>query len=442
MTRSTPSPWPYFSGLTPALLLVMILSVFLSGCSHEEISPQSIAQDVEEAAEEIADTHERGLKVATALAEATGVSLSPLAGVCIIAVFDYFGGDSGQKPWYASLWFLVPALALLLMVAFKDTLGELFGPLKKPLDMLDEFLHMGAGVLAALIVVPEIAAAVRSVMPDPATTEAAAETALSLAKSAAGASGPDWSLILDVGVYSLAGFVALLAFGVMWLLSNAVNVLTIILPAPFVGLLLKSIRLGTAGLLAGATLIHPVLGVALSAVIFLVAWKVCGWSFRLLVMGWVFSFEFLTLRWKRYSLLGQSQVWAFAARKLGKRTPKRTMGVLLKRGGKLEFLYRPWLVLGSRRLILDANPGDLHAAKAHIHPSILALTPQDKYERLFNLPPRYKTHEEHVASMLGLPRDILDISLLKKLGDAGRRIRDSLRGEARDALDRDSTGPA
>ena len=414
------------------LSLVMILSLSLAGCGRSRPDGQDLAQVAGEAvnaAQDLAQTQEQGRRVATAIAEATGVSLSPLVGMCVIAVADYFNADEGQGPWYASLWFLAPAVLILLLVTFKDTLGEFFGPLKKPLDMLDELLHLAAGILAAVIVIPEIAAAVRAAVPEPGLGEAARQggAALGLASRA----DVNWSLVLDTAVYALAGFLALLAYGAVWLLSNAVNVLTILLPAPFVGLLLKCLRLGTAGVLLVATLIHPVLGLAVAAVVILTAWKLCGWSFRLLVMGLVFSWDFLSLRWKRFSPLGQHLIRAFAARKLGRRTPRRSYGVLLKREGKVEFLYRPWLVLATRRLILNAPPGDLCAAKAHLNPSILAPAPDDRLEKLFNLPPRYKTHEGHVASTLGLPRDIRDISLLKKLGDAGRSIRGAFRSEAR-----------
>ena len=174
-----------------------------------------------------------GVELANAISVITGAAISPLLGVSAVGAWKYFHAATPQErarlPWFAQRWFWIPAFVLVTACFLKDTLG-LAAPrlLKKPLDVADTIGHKINGLIAAGAFVPLIAAVFQSAAPDaalPGSTGFLAAVDLS------------W---LGNGILVP---VAMLAFFIVFLASNAINVLILLSPFAIVDAALKGFRL-------------------------------------------------------------------------------------------------------------------------------------------------------------------------------------------------------
>ncbi|MCS7048142.1 MAG: hypothetical protein NZ483_02445, partial [Verrucomicrobiae bacterium] len=148
----------------------------------------------------------------------------------------------------------------------------------------------------------------------------------------------------------------------------------------------------------------------LSLLVVLIAALVAGWTFRVMVFGAVFTWDFVTRRRKRFRP-APDRNWMFTARRIGS-APIRSYGQLQRmEDGRLVFHYRPWLVLPERTVELPA--GRYVIGRGLIYPTLLHIEGQ-KSRAIFALPPRYRGHEETVAHIYGI-QEIRDVGLLKGL---------------------------
>ena len=189
-------------------------------------------------------------------------------------------------------------------------------------------------------------------------------------------------------------------FGVVWLASHAINVLILLSPWGGVDAALKGVRTGLLGLVTATAWIDPVTGVTLSLVIVLFAWLIAGWSFRLLVFGWVFCWDTFTFRSRRYQVLADGNR-VFLARKVAG-VPARTYGRLQHEGeGRLVLRFKPWLVLPERTV--EVPQAGLVVGRGVFYSEVLGHDEAaDKARTLLLLPPRYLGHEELFARTYGI----------------------------------------
>ena len=328
-----------------------------------------------------------GTELAHAISEITGVAISPLLGVSAVGVWKYYHAppqQRGRLPWFAQPWFWIPALVLVAACLLKDTFG-IAAPrlLKKPLDVADALAHKISGLIATGAFVPLIVA----VLPRPQPEAAALGSNGFLA-----AIDPSW-----VG-HSILVPVAMLAFFIVFMASNAINVLILLSPFGVLDAALKGFRGLVLATVAGTAFLNPWLGAVWALVIIGIAYFIAGWSFRLSCFGWVFVWDFVTLRRRRF-LPGQSANRMFLAREISK-VPIRTYGTLRRDGkGGLALKYRPWLVLPERSLTL---PGGQYAiARGLFYSQIVKLEGQGLTAAML-LPPRYRGHEEQLVALYGL----------------------------------------
>jgi hypothetical protein len=143
---------------------------------------------------------------------------------------------------------------------------------------------------------------------------------------------------------------------------------------------------------------HPWFGAIWSLVIIVFSYFIAGWSFRLSHLGFVFVWDFIALRRRRFQP-GQSANWMFLARQINK-VPARSYGKLLRdEKGSLVLKYRPWLVLPERVLVLPE--GRYAIGKGLFYSQIMKENGQGLTAAML-LPPRYRGHEEDLVSIYGL----------------------------------------
>ncbi|MDP3068935.1 MAG: hypothetical protein Q8N18_01545 [Opitutaceae bacterium] len=330
--------------------------------------------------------------IATAISTVTGIAISPLLGTAGFGIYKWAtakdDAERAKLPWFAQWTFFVPALLIVGICAFKDTLGTIVPPgLKKPLDVLETLENKFSGLVAAGAVIPLTMETVTGVLFGGKTSAVLPELATgSVATIHLAAFEPSSLLNILTVPFGVA------VFCVVWLASHAINVLILISPWGAIDAALKGARTALLGLITLTANLDPWISAGLSLVVIVIAWLVAGWAFRLTVFGWIFSWEFVTRRCNRFTP-AENENAMFAGDDLPA-VPIRTYGRLVKKaGGGLEFAYRPWLVLAPRTAPVPGEGRALAVGRGAFFSDVL-----DAEDRtLFTLPPRYRGHEEALA---------------------------------------------
>jgi hypothetical protein len=328
----------------------------------------------------------------------TGVAISPLMGVGAVGAWEYFHAHTPEQKaklhWFANPFFWVPALLLVVACFVKDTAGTALPMvLKKPFDVAETIEHKISGLVATGAFVP-IAAAIFS-------AHSGDNHGTSL--SAAGFAAIDLSPLYN----ALMVPVAMAAFFIVFVASNAINVLILLSPFPPFDALLKLFRTSIIASVAVSSWMNPWMGAAWALVIIFFCWLIAGWSFRLSHFGLSFIWDFVTARSNRFKPDPTANKM-FLGRKI-KKVPTRTYGRLSGgENGTLIFTYRPWLVLAKCSMTL---PEARYAAgKGFFYSEILQLD-GDQAKIALLLPPRYRGHEYELVAIYGLT-DVRDTGLL------------------------------
>jgi hypothetical protein len=337
-----------------------------------------------------------GVGIAQTLTTLTGVAISPLLGVSAVGCYQYCKATTDEEraklPWFASPLFWVPAFLLLAACFLKDTAGTaLPAPAKKPFDALETIEHKISGLVATGAFVPIMVSMIHE------ANSTGGQPTLSLsALGFAAISMPNW--LYDVMVTPVAMFL----FFIVFLASNAINILILLSPFTMIDAALKTFRatvlasvVGTGAI--GAWTGHPWIGALWSLVIIVISYFIAGWSFRLSHLGLVFVWKFFTGgRYRFHPDPKENNL--FLGRKIEK-VPTRTYGKLLRNEkGELLFHFRPWLVLPQRTLVLPS--GTYEAGRGLFYSEILRI--EGNYARtVFLLPPHYCGHEEEIARIYG-----------------------------------------
>jgi hypothetical protein len=335
-----------------------------------------------------------GLELAAVLTQVTGIAISPLLGVAAVGAYKYFQADTPEEhaklPWYAQVTFWLPALILVAVCACKDSIAAALPPgLKKPVDAAEVLENKLSGLVAAGAVIPDLV--------DTASKFLAHTSALDHHATLAGGFG-----LVQLGAFDLSWVLNLLMvplavamYGIVWVVGHAINVLILLSPWGGLDTALKAMRTGVLSLVVATAYIDPVVGATLSAVIVLGSYFVAGWAFRLMVYGSEFSWDFFTLRHRRFAVLADGNK-LFTAREIAG-APLRTYGRLYQEaGGRLTFRFRPWLVLPER--VIEIPREGLVVGRGVFSSEVLGYDKlADKNATLLLLPPRYLGHEELFA---------------------------------------------
>jgi hypothetical protein len=338
-----------------------------------------------------------GVGIAQTLTTITGVAISPLLGVSTVGCYQYCKAQTDEEraklPWFASPLFWMPAFLLLAACFIKDTAGTaLPAPAKKPFDALETIEHKISGLVATGAFVPIMVNMIHE------ANSTGGQPTLSLSSLGfAAITMPNW--LYDV----LATPVAMFIFFIVFLASNAINILVLLSPFTIIDAALKTFRATVLASVVGGGLVgywsgHPWIGALWSLVIIVVSYFIAGWSFRLSHFGLVFVWQFFTGGRYRFQP-DPRENHLFLGRKI-ERVPTRTYGKLLRNEkGELVFNYHPWLVLPQRTLVLPA--GTYEAGRGLFYSEILRVE-GDKARMMFLLPPSYRGHEEEIARIYHL----------------------------------------
>jgi hypothetical protein len=329
-----------------------------------------------------------GTELAHTISEITGVAISPLLGVSAVGAWTYFHARTPQQlarlPWFAQRWFWIPAFVLVTACFLKDTVG-IAAPrlLKKPLDVADALEHKISGLIAIGAFVPLIVAVFPPAQPDAARL---------------GQNGLLAAIDLSWLGNGMLVPAAMLVFFIVWLASNAINVLLLLSPFRVVDAALKGFRLWVLLTVTATAFVNPWLGAVCALVVIGIAYCIAGWSFRLSHFGLAFVWDFVTRRRDRF-VPDQSTNRMFLARKINK-VPARTYGKLLRDAkGSLVLIHRPWLVLRERALTLPE--GSYAISRGLLYSQIMRVGGRGLTSALL-LPPRYRGHEEELVPIYGL----------------------------------------
>jgi hypothetical protein len=190
----------------------------------------------------------------------------------------------------------------------------------------------------------------------------------------------------------------MIVFFIVWLASNAINVLILLSPFAVVDTALKGFRLLVLLTVTATAFANPWLGAVWALIIIGLAYFIAGWSFRLSHFGSVFVWDFVTCRRTRF-VPDQSTNRMFLARKINK-VPARSYGKLLRDvKGSLVLIYRPWLVGRERALALPE--GSYTISWGLLYSQIMSVEGRGLTSAML-LPPRYRGHEEELARIYGL----------------------------------------
>ena len=329
-----------------------------------------------------------GVELAHAISQITGVAISPLLGVSTVGAWRYFHAETPQQrarlPWFTRPWFWITGFVLVMACFLKDTLG-ITAPrlLKKPLDMADALEHKISGLVATGAFVPLAIAVFPAAEPQ-----------------ATGLGTNGFLAAIDLSWLGNGILVpaAMIAFFLVFLASNAINILILLSPFAVVDTALKGFRLLVLLTVPATAFANPWLGAGWALVLIGIAYLIAGWSFRLSHFGLVFIWDIVTLRSGRF-VPDKSANRMLLAREIN-RVPARTYGALRRDDqGALVLQYRPWLVLPRRTLVL---PEGQYAIGQGLFYSQIMRVEGRGITAMMLLPPRYRGHEEALVSIYGL----------------------------------------
>ena len=334
------------------------------------------------------DQNNPGQQIAQTISLITGVAISPLMGVSAVGAWQWWQAKTPEQkarlPWFANPLFWIPALLLVTACAVKDSAGIVLPPLvKKPFDVAETIEHKISGLVATGAFVP-IAASIFH----------ASGNDHGASLSSLGFAAIDLSWLYNALMVPFA----MAAFFIVFLASNAINILILISPFGAVDAALKAFRTSIIASVAITSFANPWVGAAWALVIILFSWLIAGWSFRLSHFGLAFIWDFVTRRCNRFKP-DTTVNKMFLGRKIDY-VPARTYGRLSRDAqGNLVLKYRPWLVLAERTLTL---PVTKYAAGKGVFFSEILQLDGDNTRIALLLPPRYRGHELELVAIYGL----------------------------------------
>lgn len=367
-----------------------------------------------------------GENVAKELSKVVGVSISPLLGISAVGAYNYYKTneiDRPNLPWHSSPKFWSPLLIILFLFIVKDAVKTIM-PLPKfiivPLDALEALENK----ISALIAVPFVLSTINSLHMD-AVSGVAAEISFSIL-SVAYAGEPvaeglatNWTATLYI---LLLSFIALSSFIFVWLVSHTVNIFILLSPFSIIDFFLKLFRLLIIALLLVTNIINPFLSLILALILVVIAFFISGWAFRIMIFGTLNSFDIILRRHNHLEKDNQeNKLMAFAGRGLDN-VPSMSFGKIKgKDDAELEFVYRPFLILPKRKTSFSKD--GLVIGIGTISPIIIRpVKGANSFVSIIRLRPQYKTHEEYVASKLGIA-GVKDITLGKGINQAWQWLR-------------------
>lgn len=353
--------------------------------------------------EELKETLVKSEYAAHTLAEITGMAVNPLFAAAALGAYRYCTAPAEARnglPWFykPGFWIICLVLAgsVLIFSLFSDIIN-----LPPTIAAILELCNKNIGLALTSPIVFNAASKLADNM-------YAAEPANGLTYLCASFIPLDLFSVMPLsGVPQTLWYMSIVpmlffTFFAMWLLNLTFDVFILLCPFGFIDLCLKIARgIFLAALMAIAVL-FPQLIFILVIPIMLVSVILFGWSFRRVIMAFVFSWDFLFKRGGGGAPVSEKGIVAFSGR--GTNIPSKTFGRLTEKDGALRFSYRKFLFFPKTITLNNSN---------------LVLTCGFLYSKLcddgtaaYILPPRYQKKIEEIQSYLTIHR--FECSVLKK----------------------------
>ncbi len=383
------------------LLLCCVLTTETAARAAEPVGAPEVAMSVRD----FKASYSQGRGAARSIAKITGVSMTPLLGMAILGARTYFSTPKDQRsklPWHQQPAFFVTGILVMLVL----WLGHRLPIIKK----LFKLMKLYESKVSAAVALPVLGKGLALVAAKPIAIGLTSAAALVLPSAyAAGANSP--GVVSDAALHAgqaVAWLAGILIGAIVWMAGHTVNVLVLISPVGLVDWILKSMKAALIGFLLFCAAANPWLGLVVSLVYILAALWIAGWSFRLMVFGFVFSSDVLLFRSGRQTIVA-GRIEAFVAGLEG--VAARTFGYVTSGAEGLEFVYRPWLVFKRRSVRLPAK-AELAIEKGLISPVLLRVGAGEKPSTLVRFPPRYRPHGAAIAVALG-PLQLRDAPVVR-----------------------------
>ena len=339
------------------------------------------------------DALRQGERLARELTLTTGVAVSPLLGVVLLGAGHYFTAAEADRP----------ALPKLLVA---------------PLDALETLLEKN---LSGLLALPVLASAFGA--GDFAALQALGTQAAEILLPAAWAGETPAAAASGLPGAILGGGATLAIYAVIWVCSQAGNVLILLSPSSLLDSLLIAAKTTMAVLLLGLAGTLP--GQLLALVLVLLALRLFPRALRLVVFGTLVSQDLV-----RHRLLGRPvpspaadrPVRCFTSCRLGG-LPLLTCGRLGVQDGALAFSWRPLMVGRERSVQTTIDPATCTLGRGFLSPVVCWRdTRAAARVQLFRLLPATAAHLDLVAAQLGV-RGQEETSVRSRLAEGWRWCR-------------------
>uniref|UniRef100_UPI0040575802 hypothetical protein n=1 Tax=Candidatus Electrothrix sp. TaxID=2170559 RepID=UPI0040575802 len=343
-----------------------------------------------------------GEMLAQEIAQTTGLALNPILCMSALGAYHYFSvPERGRAdlPWYVLPQFWGPLAILLGMIFLKDTFGAAFPKLlKSPLDAVEILFEKNTSALIALPVL--ISSVQQGQFQQLEHLGQRAHDFLFPVALAAGSAEAAVHSGLDVFLMSLTSVTAIMIFIVVWVLSQAFNVLILLCPFSLGDAMLSAAKsllvvliIALSGTYAGAFL--AVLVIALALYLF-------PKTLRLVVFGTIMSHDlvFYKLLQSREGSLPTDGVRCFSSCYLGP-VPPLTFGKLALNNGVLHFSYRSFLFFTRKTINTGIVPADCEVLRGILSP-VLVMQEDGSQVQLFRVRPKFYRESQQVAELLGV----------------------------------------
>ncbi|MCI5180399.1 MAG: hypothetical protein D3911_13940 [Candidatus Electrothrix sp. AW3_4] len=363
--------------------------------THSPISYKKITLNAEMLSREIAQT--------------TGLALNPILCMSVLGGYYYFTTPEehlSALPWHLSPQFWGPLTLLLGLIFLKDTFGVAFPKLlKSPLDAAEILFEKNTSALIALPVLinsvqqgemqqmQQLAQQVYHLLSHAVFPVAVAAT------GATDAAGGALNSSTDLLLLTMTSITMSMIFIVVWVLSQAFNVLILLCPFSIGDALLAAAKNALVVLVLGLS--GTYVGALLSLLVIAVAVYLFPKTLRLVVFGTVMSYDlvFYKLLRSKTDSLPADGIRCFSSCSLGQ-TPPLTYGKLTLQDGVIQFSYRSCLFLSKKTLYTGIKPLSCEVIRGILSPVIVVEHKKNEQIQIFRIRPKFYRDTEQIAERL------------------------------------------
>ncbi|XCN73215.1 MAG: hypothetical protein Q3M24_00170 [Candidatus Electrothrix aestuarii] len=346
-------------------------------------------------------------KLSQEVAQVTGLALNPIFCMSALGAYYYFSApeqDRAALPWHLSPVFWGPLSVVLGLIFLKDTFGVAFPKLlKSPLDAFEILVEKNTSAVIALpVLVTSVTQGQFQQLQQ--LTQLGYDSLFSVAVPVALAAGSADVAVnsgLDMLLMTLTSLTASMIFIVVWVLSQAFNVLILLCPFSLGDAILSAAKNSLVVLIIGLS--GNSAGLFLSLAVIAFAVYLFPKTLRLVVFGTVMSHDlvFYKLLRSRSGSLPKDGVSCFSSCYFG-RIPPMTFGRLAQQDGALQFSYRSCLFFGKKIVKTGVESSSCEVFRGIISPIIVLEEEGGEQVQLFRIRPKFYRNTEQVAELLGV----------------------------------------